>query len=63
MKLKQFLKTYSGAYRVYGEVYVNGDDLYLKLVADSESLSPDKKILNRHILDAVARDNAVDIYI
>ena len=63
MKLKQFLKTYSGAYRVYGEVNVNGDDLYLKLVADSESLSPDKKLLNRHVLDAVARDNAVDIYI
>ena len=63
MKLKQFLKTYSGAYRVYGEVCVNGDEIALWLFADSELLSPDKKLLNRHVLDAVARDNAVDIYI
>lgn len=60
MKLKHFLKTYTGAYRVYEEV---GEDGELELVADSESLSPDKKLLNRHVLDAVARDNAVDIYI
>lgn len=60
MKLKQFLKIYSGAYRVYEEVSIYED---LKLVADSETVQPTRKLLGRHILDAVARDNAVDIYI